>query len=927
MLDKHSFGNNRRNIFNCSGIRSLRLSVSLFRAALLITFLIAPKTYALDLPDIEVHTEKRSGKVVGIVNKSASKEVRPRAMKRQPASSSLEETSLAIQSADKFLSEKGRLFGIENVASDIHPLSVNEDLVGHKVLRYSQRKNGIPVYGGDLAVQLNSNFEVKSVFGRTLDTRNVTTIPKIKAKAAARRAVRNIERRPGSKLAFSIARRGIKKECRAGRNPANCYRKRIRKIRRFKTHYAVGTPQLLIYNANFLDNLEGGDTLLVWRVFVKNDFDNAEEIIVDSLHGAIVSFRSTSNHATTRRIYDCSDPLDTHFCYANFGPGADGYPVQYAPHVFGRREGDPPNGPNPVPGPTFGSTDVDVAYDMIPSIHSFYEERFLRNGANNKGGMGDGTCPTCSGVALTETRVHSNINNTLPSYLLDFCDDGGSSFQHYPSSSAMRFCSGSVAHDIMGHEYGHALARYVSFNEDGTYNSVLGSSRSETGALNESNSDILGVSFQYWIQGESGPIDWTIGNDSLHDQRNLSDPSSTTFFDGETKPHPDNFNSPNYTCASIDNFGVHANSTVPSYAAYLAAAGGSFNGCQIQGIGIHKVQQIWYTALTSYFTASTSFNQAYAAINEACQSLSNPPFTIPSVTPPVTIVPDDCKQLKKAMEAVEMDLPGGCLGPSLPANYDFTPSCTLPHTNFSADFNRNDIVDLGDWNILRGRWNYPNFPGPIHNAPPEADANGDGEVNMIDYQVWARQFEEDFPEMDVRPAPTLVGDYNFDRVVDYEDYLFWTFDFGRRDAGLWADQDSNFIVDHRDLLLWSKSFPGQIGGDYNNDGIVDLWDYNTLYQQWWDNSGASLSADINKDGIVDIIDYEVWADVYNLAPLPAAPTVRGDYNGDGAVDDADYLKWKDNFGQTGPALSADGNGDGVVDAADYTVWRDSRGQN
>jgi hypothetical protein len=49
--------------------------------------------------------------------------------------------------------------------------------------------------------------------------------------------------------------------------------------------------------------------------------------------------------------------------------------------------------------------------------------------------------------------------------------------------------------------------------------------------------------------------------------------------------------------------------------------------------------------------------------------------------------------------------------------------------------------------------------------------------------------------------------------------------------------------------------------------------------------------------------------------------VPGDYNQNGVVDAADYALWRDMLGQMGPGLPADGNGDGTVNDADYDLWR------
>jgi hypothetical protein len=55
--------------------------------------------------------------------------------------------------------------------------------------------------------------------------------------------------------------------------------------------------------------------------------------------------------------------------------------------------------------------------------------------------------------------------------------------------------------------------------------------------------------------------------------------------------------------------------------------------------------------------------------------------------------------------------------------------------------------------------------------------------------------------------------------------------------------------------------------------------------------------------------------------------IDGDYNQDGVVDMDDFDEWKLRYGDSGTfgSLRADGNLNGVVDAADYTVWRNNAG--
>jgi hypothetical protein len=47
-------------------------------------------------------------------------------------------------------------------------------------------------------------------------------------------------------------------------------------------------------------------------------------------------------------------------------------------------------------------------------------------------------------------------------------------------------------------------------------------------------------------------------------------------------------------------------------------------------------------------------------------------------------------------------------------------------------------------------------------------------------------------------------------------------------------------------------------GDYNFDGVVDNDDYKTWRSSLGNTTGGSLAADGNRNGIVDAADYVVW---------------------------------------------------------------------
>jgi hypothetical protein len=56
-----------------------------------------------------------------------------------------------------------------------------------------------------------------------------------------------------------------------------------------------------------------------------------------------------------------------------------------------------------------------------------------------------------------------------------------------------------------------------------------------------------------------------------------------------------------------------------------------------------------------------------------------------------------------------------------------------------------------------------------------------------------------------------------------------------------------------------------------------------------------------------------------------AGDLAGDYNADGFVNLADYTVWRDTLGEVGTGLTADGDLDGTVDSDDYQVWKTNFG--
>ena len=113
--------------------------------------------------------------------------------------------------------------------------------------------------------------------------------------------------------------------------------------------------------------------------------------------------------------------------------------------------------------------------------------------------------------------------------------------------------------------------------------------------------------------------------------------------------YSDRFNSPYFYCGTDDHQGVHVKSLPLIKSQYLLSEGGHFNGCMLTGIGMDKVLQIWYRAVTQYYSTTETFNGAYVKLIQAAADL----YGADSL---------EVRQVRRALQSVELDQPGFCSG-------------------------------------------------------------------------------------------------------------------------------------------------------------------------------------------------------------------------------------------------------------------------
>lgn len=234
--------------------------------------------------------------------------------------------------------------------------------------------------------------------------------------------------------------------------------------------------------------------------------------------------------------------------------------------------------------------------------------------------------------------------------------------------------------DICGHEVTHGLTSKTSAL---VY-------QNESGALNESYSDIFGVAIEHFAKPSSA--NWLMGED-VGVIRSMSNPNAY----GD----PDTYQGLNWYTGTGDNGGVHTNSGVSNFWYYLLCQGGTgvndiSNSYTVTSIGMTAASRIAFRALTVYYGPNTNYSQARTLSIQAATDLYG-------------ACSNEVYQVKSAWYAVGVGpAPSGTMAPT--ANFtSFAGSiCSLPVTvNFVNKTMGGDnyFWDFGDGSTISTSFN------------------------------------------------------------------------------------------------------------------------------------------------------------------------------------------------------------------------------
>jgi len=173
--------------------------------------------------------------------------------------------------------------------------------------------------------------------------------------------------------------------------------------------------------------------------------------------------------------------------------------------------------------------------------------------------------------------------------------------------------------DILAHEFTHCVTRYRTPGGL-TY-------QNQSGALNEHYSDFFALMIDtanWQIDTPNGP--WRDISTGLADDDNIRDHWNDRFV------------------GAGDNGGVHLNSVIPSYAAWMLGEPGQHvhpeSNIPVEGLGRPKTQTIWWTAYANTAKNSTFAQWANVVVNTANNLV------------PATLTAEEACQVELAMDAI-----------------------------------------------------------------------------------------------------------------------------------------------------------------------------------------------------------------------------------------------------------------------------------
>lgn len=462
-------------------------------------------------------------------------------------------------------------FGLK-AEDDMRLLSTETDDLGFTHYRYQQFHKGVAVNGAIYLLHEKNGF-LKSANGEIYTAITSTSNASIRAKQAVENAIAwvSAEEYAWQNKVFEQDIKSINKSKNATHYPSASlmyYRKSSAENKGdFRLVYRVEVlaTKPLKRVAVFVD-AQSGEIYHTTNILMNIDkptkavtrYNGTKDIVVDSMSASQYILRESGrgNGITTKDLQNLGDMVNVNTNAAV----------------------------NIIETDTFFNNDLTAnsAHWASEMTYDYYMVKFNRNSYNNSG-------------AAMYSYVHwgNNIANAMWTGTAMVYGDGDVS--NGPFTTA----------EICGHEITHAVTQYTA-NLEYEY---------ESGALNESYSDMFGAMVNYFA---TDTINWMIGLQTGSAFRNMANPKQFQ--------NPDTYKGQYWQTSSADNGGVHTNSGVGNYWFSLIVKGDTGTNdfgyhYNITPIGSEKSEKIAYRALSQYLTPTSQYFDCFQATIQAANDL------------------------------------------------------------------------------------------------------------------------------------------------------------------------------------------------------------------------------------------------------------------------------------------------------------------
>jgi Zn-dependent metalloprotease len=234
--------------------------------------------------------------------------------------------------------------------------------------------------------------------------------------------------------------------------------------------------------------------------------------------------------------------------------------------------------------PAAADSAVNEAYDGAGATYDLYKNIYGRNSIDNNGLRMDST-----------VHYEKGYDNAFWDGKQMVYGDGD---EDLPPAERL-FNRFTICLDVIGHELTHGVTQHTA---NLNYSS-------QSGALNESLSDVFGSLVKQYLRGQTAAeADWIIGEGLFSPNingvgiRSMKAPG-TAYNDPVLGKDPQPAHMKDYLTTTDDNGGVHINSGIPNYAFYTACI-------TLGGNAWEKMGLVWYKTLTGKLTATSNFQNA-----------------------------------------------------------------------------------------------------------------------------------------------------------------------------------------------------------------------------------------------------------------------------------------------------------------------------